>query len=212
MASTPPTAAAVLASKPTPTIAAADAVLHIESATSIAAPCQEVWDILTDTSTWPAWNTFVPRVTIRDQPGSDPESTSEGFSPKLQLGTKMTFHVHMDPSSASEQDVGLVVTEFEPPSANPPKPGRIVWVADLTAKGAMPSFLLKAERVHEVEEYDVQGEDGQTKRVTEVRNWEGQVGYLVYMVRWMFGTQLKKNFEAWVQDLKQYAEEKTTDN
>ncbi|KAB8269176.1 hypothetical protein BDV30DRAFT_217229 [Aspergillus minisclerotigenes] len=211
MTSTPPSSAATLASKSTPSISASDAVLHIESATSIAAPCQDVWDVLIDTSTWPSWNTFVPRVTIREQPGSDSQSTSDNLPPKLQLGTKMTFHVHMDPSSDSEQDVGLVVTEFEPPRANPPKPGRIVWASDLTAKGSMPAFLLTAERVHEVEEFDVQGEDGQTKRVTGVRNWEAQVGYLVYVVRWMFGAQLKKNFETWVQDLKQYVEGKKVD-
>ncbi|KJK62681.1 Ligand-binding SRPBCC domain of an uncharacterized subfamily of protein [Aspergillus parasiticus SU-1] len=211
MTSTPPSSAASLASKSTPSISASDAVLHIESATSIAAPCQDVWDVLIDTSTWPSWNTFVPRVTIREHPGSDSQSTPDNLSPKLQLGTKMTFHVHMDSSSASEQDVGLVVTEFEPPSANPPKPGRIVWASDLTAKGSMPAFLLTAERVHEVEEVDVQGADGQMKRVTEVRNWEAQVGYLVYVVRWMFGAQLKKNFEAWVEDLKQYVEGKKMD-
>jgi hypothetical protein len=67
---------------------------------------------------------------------------------------------------------------------------------------------LTAERVHEVQEADGQEERGRTKRITEVRNWEAQVGYLVYVVRWLYGAQLKKNFETWVQDLKQYVEGK----
>ncbi|KAE8350442.1 hypothetical protein BDV28DRAFT_139101 [Aspergillus coremiiformis] len=209
MAISQPSSNTTLASKSTPNILAADAVLHIQSATSIDAPCQDVWNILIDTSTWPSWNTFVPRVTIRDQPGSDSPSSSQTLSPILQIGTKMTFHVHMDPSSSARQraqDVPIVVTEFDPPSVSPPRPGRIVWTGDVTAKGGMPASLLTVERVHEVEELEVQGERGLTKRVTEVRNWEAQVGYLVYVVRWMYGAQLKKNFETWVQDLKQYVQ------
>ncbi|KAE8386411.1 hypothetical protein ETB97_002524 [Aspergillus alliaceus] len=211
MATPSPSPDATLASKPTPNIPAADAVLHIESATSIAAPCQDVWDILTDTSTWPSWNTFVPRVTIREQPGSEFQSYEEALSPILRIGTKMTFHVHMDPSSPGERDVPLIVTEFDPPTVSPPRPGRIVWTGDVTAKWSIPAGLLTAERVHEVEEVEVQ-EGRRVKRVTEVRNWEAQVGYLVYVVRWMYGAQLEKNFETWVQDLKEYVEEKKTEN
>ncbi|KAF7590735.1 hypothetical protein BBP40_002473 [Aspergillus hancockii] len=214
MAATHPSSDANLASKSTPNILASDAVLHIESAALIDAPSQDVWDALIDTSTWPSWNTFVPRVTIREQPESKSQSL-DALSPVLQAGTKMTFHVHMDPSSSkpqSAQDVPLVVTEFEPPSASPQKPGRIVWAGDVTAKGSLPASLLTAERVHEVEEVEIQGEDGQVKRITEVQNWEVQVGYLVYVVRWLYGVQLKKNFETWVQDLKQYVEGNASGN
>lgn len=209
-----PSSEASLAAKPTPTIDVSDAVLHINSASLIDASSQEVWNTLIDTSTWPSWNTFVPQVTIREQPGT-PSSSSETLSPILQLGTKMTFHVQMDPSSPTPQNaqgVALAVVEFDPPDATTHKPGRIVWANDVTAKGGIPSFLLTAERVHEVQEVAVDAEGGPTRRVTEVRNWEAQVGYLVYVVRWMYGSQLKQNFETWVRDLKQYVEQQKPGN
>ncbi|KAF9892927.1 hypothetical protein FE257_000519 [Aspergillus nanangensis] len=204
MSSPQQTPDATLASKATPTIDAADAVLHIHSARLIEASTQDVWNALTDTSTWPSWNTFVPRVTIRAQPGVT--SSESSLSPVLQQGTKMTFHVQMDPSAPKPQraqDIPLVVAEFDPPDAATKKPGRVVWTADVSASGSLPAFLLTAERVHEVEQV---GETPGGKAVTEVRNWEAQVGYLVYVVRWMYGVQLKKNFETWVQGLKTYVE------
>lgn len=184
----------------TTNIAASDAVLHIGSSTFIDAPSDEVWSILLDTSTWPSWNTFCPRVTIREQPGADHSS------PVLQNGTRMTFHVRMDPTSESEQDAQLWVTEFDPPDSSSDKPGRIMWAGDLAAKGSFPPWLLTAERVHELRDVEVEVEGGETKRMTEVRNWEAQVGYLVYVVRWMYGTVLQRNFETWVDDLKRFVE------
>ncbi|GIK01323.1 hypothetical protein Aspvir_005357 [Aspergillus viridinutans] len=202
MAST--SASPSLSSNSTPNISASDAVLHLSSATHIDAPSQDVWNALIDTSTWPTWNTFVPRVTIREQPDS-PDASPDSLSPILQKGTRMTFHVHMNPSSTKPQkanDTQLAVIEIEPPNPSAKKPGRIVWASDPNAKGGFPASLLTAERVHEIVEVEVPGEDGQMRRGTEVRNWEAQVGYLVYVVWWMFGGRLKENFEIWVRDLK----------
>ncbi|EAW09463.1 uncharacterized protein ACLA_036680 [Aspergillus clavatus NRRL 1] len=199
-----------LSSKSTPNISASDAVLHIDSATYIDAPSQDVWNALIDTSTWPSWNTFIPRVTIREQPDT-PDASADSLSPILQQGTKMTFHVHMDPSSSGRQkdtDIQLMVIAFEPPNAGAKTPGRIVWASDSAAKGGIPAMLLTAERVHEVEEVEVSGNGGEVRRGTEVRNWEAQVGYLGYVVRWMYGAQLKQNFETWMRDLKGNAKDK----
>lgn len=206
MAST--SASPSLSSNSTPNISASDAVLHLNSATRIDAPLQDVWNALIDTSTWPRWNTFVPRVTIREQPDTL-DASPDALSPILQKGTKLTFHVHMYPSSTKPQrvnDTQLAVIEFEPPNPSAKNAGRIVWASDPSAKGGFPASLLTAERVHEIVEVEVPGEDGQMRRETEVRNWEAQVGYLVYIVRWMFGDRLKENFEIWVRDLKGYVE------
>lgn len=89
------------------------------------------------------------------------------------------------------------MTECRAPNAETGEAGRIVWTVDPEAPGAMAPSLLKAERVHEIT--DVEGG-------TEVRNWEAQVGWLVYAVRWMYGTKLQANFELWVADLKGYVE------
>jgi len=180
----------------TPTIPATNATLHIGSSTTTTAPSTQIWAALTNTSTWPDWNSFVPRVTIRSQP--DQNST---LSPILQTGTKVTFHVRMDPTSTKPQaatDVSLVITECVAPDTQTGIPGRIVWVADYDAPGAMPRSLLTAERVHEVR--DVEGG-------TEVRNWECQVGWLAYMVKWMYGAKLQRNFELWMEDLKKFVED-----
>jgi hypothetical protein len=106
----------------------------------------------------------------------------------------------MDPASSKPRaatDVQLVVTECLAPNAETGTAGRIVWVSDVDASGAMSPSLLTAERVHEVK--DVEGG-------TEVRNWECQVGWLVYAVKWMYGAKLRHNFELWVQDLKKFVE------
>ncbi|KAL3492547.1 hypothetical protein BJX62DRAFT_236144 [Aspergillus germanicus] len=200
----------------TPNIPSANAVLRIQSSIAIDAPIDQVWAALTDTSTWPSWNKFVPRVTIREQP----EST-EDDSPTLNLGSRFTFHVNMYPEPETPADAAtakqlgnvnlrdtyLKVIECEPPSASTPTQGRrarIVWASDGAADGLIMSSLLTAERVHELVEVQVEGEEG--KVVTEVRNWESQVGYLAYVVRWMFEGRLRENFGIWESGLKGYVE------
>jgi hypothetical protein len=61
----------------------------------------------------------------------------------------------------------------------------------------MSTSLLKAERVHELK--TVEGG-------TEVRNWEAQTGWLVYVVRLMYGQRLRDNFQLWVDDLRKFVE------
>ncbi|KAJ5217078.1 hypothetical protein N7468_010086 [Penicillium chermesinum] len=181
----------------TPNISAADATLHLGSSTFIAAPPSHVWEVLTDTSTWPAWNTFVPRVTIRSQPDGP---AAAPLSPVLRAGTKITFHVCMDPAASKPQppaDTHLIVTEAVAPNPGAGSPGRIIWVTDPDAPGAFWRSLLNAERVHELKEV----EGG-----TEVRNWECQKGYLVHVVKWMYGSLLRTNFQRWVEGLKAQAE------
>jgi hypothetical protein len=199
------------ADRDTPNILASNATFQIGSSIFIAAPSSKVWAALTDTSTWPSWNSFVPRVTIRSQPDtpSDNEHTDTStLSPVLQLGTRLTFHVRMDPTSSQPQaatDVHLVITEYVPPDAAKGTTGRICWASDFDARGTMSPSLLKAERVHELKDVEItEGEN--VLRGTEVRNWECQVGWLVYVVKWMYGGQLHRNFEFWVQDLKNYVE------
>ncbi|KAI2786363.1 hypothetical protein POX_g08747 [Penicillium oxalicum] len=192
----------------TPNITVEQANLQIGSSAVIAAPSTRIWDILTDTSTWPEWNTFVPRVTIRSHPDTEAEDT-ETLSPRLRKGTRMTFHVHMNPTSTKPQtarDTQLVVTEFVVPDPSTKTPGRIVWVADADAPGGFMPSLLYAERVHEIVDVDGHGEGVGSR--AEVRNWELQTGYLVYLVKWMFGAKLRHNFELWMSDLKRFVEGK----
>jgi uncharacterized protein YndB with AHSA1/START domain len=195
--------------RPTPGIAVADAVFQIGSSIFIAAPSTRVWEVLTDTSTWPEWNTFIPRATIREQADSQ-DSDPANLSPLLRKGTRVTFHVRMDPESTKPQaarDVYLLITEYTAPNPETKTPGRIVWVVDRDAPGAMSPSLLNAERVHEITDVEI-GEGENVVKGTEVRNWELQAGWMVYAVKWMFGAKLQHNFELWVSDLKKYIEGK----
>lgn len=191
----------------TPSLKASDAVHYIASSMTTTGPLHAVWQTLIDTSSWSSWNSFCPRVTIREQP-SDPSANPSTPSPVLQHGTKVTFHVRLNLNSTIEQDVHLVVTEFAPPDLTTStatatdagamlKRGRIAWAADPSAAGTILPALLKAERVHELTE---------TADGTEVRNWEIQTGMVAYMVRWMYGARLREVFEDWVQDLKGFVE------
>ncbi|CAL5869276.1 uncharacterized protein PFLUO_LOCUS3504 [Penicillium psychrofluorescens] len=199
------------AERDTPNIPASSAILQIGSSILIAAPSSKIWAALTDTSTWPSWNSFIPRVTIRSQPDTPLDNDNNNpstLSPVLQLGTRLTFHVCMDPTSSQPQVATLahhVITEFVPPDAAKGTTGRICWASDFDVPGTMGPSLLTAERVHELKDVEItEGEN--VLRGTEVRNWTCQVGWLVYVVRWMYGERLHQNFELWVQDLKNYVE------
>ncbi|KAJ5520173.1 Cyclase/dehydrase [Penicillium fimorum] len=214
------------ATRATPNIPVEKAILHIGSSTFISASPQEVWAALTNTSTWPSWNNFVPRVTINSQPTPDPspstsapdptptpaaststptpQSTDATLSPILQKGTKFTLHVCMDSTSTKPQpstDIHALISECSAPDAETGQGGRIVWTADTEAPGAMPPSLLHPERVHEFTAV----EGG-----TVVRNWEAQNGWLAYVVRWMYQAKLQGYFEMWVADLKKFVEGSNT--
>lgn len=190
----------------------------VSSHSSISIPCPEgsdissktVWDALTDTSTYPKWNRFVPRVTIREQPDDNGDRDGSNLPPILQLGTRFTFHANMDaPTTTSAKDAAssqklhatyLVITELDPPDPATKKPGRIVWASDTAAKGGYSAWQLYYERVHEIAEID---DDGRGRTV-EVTNWENQTGVLAHAVKRMFGSKIQTSFEVWVEDLKSF--------
>ncbi|KAL5337309.1 hypothetical protein BJX70DRAFT_399778 [Aspergillus crustosus] len=204
----------------TPNISSSSAVLRIQSSILIDAPIDNVWNTLTNTATWRQWNRFVPRVVFREQPEPNTERDEDKHNEVLRTGSKITFHVNMYPErvkeplsdSAGLRETFLKVLECEPPSQTQQpgekRKGRIVWVSDPDAAGYVMSSLLLAERVHEIEEVEVEI-DGEVKTVTQVRNWESQVGYLAYVVRWMFGGRLRGNFEIWEEGLKEFLEGNT---
>lgn len=88
-----------------------------------------------------------------------------------------------------------------------------MWAADFDAPGTLAPSLLTAERVHEVVDVDLavetaDGDASETLRGTEVRTWEAQVGWLAHVVRWMYGNKLQRNFEMWVDGLREFVERK----
>ncbi|KXG52146.1 uncharacterized protein PGRI_084300 [Penicillium griseofulvum] len=188
------------ASRATPTIPVSDAILHIGSSTFISASSLEVWEVLINTSTWPAWNSFIPKVTIRSQPDS---MSNEPLSPIFQKGTTFTFHVSAEPTITF--NIPLAVTEFTAPNPESASPGHIVWTVDYDAPGAPPPFLLVGERMHELKDVELMVDD-RLLRGTEVRHWEAMMGWLAHAVQWIYGRKLQQGFDTWVSDLKTFME------
>lgn len=197
------------ATRSTPNIPVEEAVLHLGSSIFIAAPPSKVWAVLTDTSTWPKWNSYIPNVTIRSQPTPDPSASTSAavlepttHSPILQKGTKFIFHLRIDATSLSSEPEptkpidGFVSEAFLP---NPETGfGRIVWGVDPSAPGAYSPSMITVEREHEV----IGIEGG-----TVVRNWEVLVGWLAWVVKWMYSEKMQAGLDLWVADLKRFCEE-----
>ncbi|KAL1859349.1 hypothetical protein Plec18170_002465 [Paecilomyces lecythidis] len=135
-------------------------------------------------------------------------ANNHNLSPILGPWTKVSFHAVMDPKKPENTtEVHLVITEFKPPPDGLSETGgriaRIIWSSDHGSglKGALSSWFLHAERVHEIEELDGEGEG-----FAEVRTWEAQKGVLAYVVKYLYGSFLQGAFRRWVNDLKVFIE------
>ena len=174
----------------------------------ISAPASVVWSILLNTSTYPAWNSFCPKVLIHSQPPGISKT-----DPILHLDTSFTFNVVMDskkpdkvtptqlrikdisspdaPSSYIPQDV----LDAEPTySADLSKVYRISW----TTEGGFVARGLRTERFHEIIP------TGEAE--CEVRTWECQGGVLARAVKFAYAKVLKEKFMEWCEDLKKASE------
>ncbi|KAF2718992.1 hypothetical protein K431DRAFT_229579 [Polychaeton citri CBS 116435] len=140
--------------------------------------------------TWPEWNTFVPSCIVTSP--SNPTPT------KLESGSKITFRARMDDlPSTSLATSKEIVTKVDSPPTKPGEVCRICWVFDNGGSYA-PGFVMKAERVNEIEVR----EDGGT----DYRTWETFAGPVAYAIRWKYGASLDKRFDDWRHDLKKYVE------
>lgn len=178
---------------PVPSIPSSRVVFYVHAVTTIAAPSSAVFSTLLNTATWPEWNTFCNSVTIRSQPSAPSDGSSDAV---FRKNTKFTLHVTMDPKKPTKKThVVGVVTELD--ADGPAK--RVLWAMDPQAAGLI-SWGLRTERVHEIKDIG----DGKC----EVRTWECQAGPLAYTVKYMYGERLQQAFETWLEDLKEYAENK----
>ena len=198
----------------TPIVPRNSTILSVHGSAHIAAPASLVWQILLDTSEYPRWNTFCPRVTMHSQPQSVDKSEKDKHL--LRKDTSFTFHVVMDSSKPSKvTDTKLRVTDVSTPkepsdyvhqtladqsdeekayTLDLQKVYRISW----TTEGGFVARGLKSERFHEVIDF---GEDG-----CEVRTWENQGGVLARAVKYYYKDVLMRKFQEWCTELKAEAE------
>jgi Polyketide cyclase / dehydrase and lipid transport len=174
----------------------------------VQAPAAAVFEAVCDVSTYPAWNSFVPRVTIHSQPDGVPSN-----SQILELETSFTFHVIMDASKPDKDTpTQLRITDVstpEKPSSYIPQEmleSDATFVKDLNTvyriawktEGGFVARGLKSERFHEIV---VLGDNE-----CEVRTWENQGNFLAKTVKWLYQKTLREKFQLWCDDLKKYCE------
>ncbi|RMY78690.1 hypothetical protein D0863_00488 [Hortaea werneckii] len=191
---------------------------------AINAPTQVVYDAILDVQKWHEWNTFVPKVDITGHPHPHKGRL------KMMEGTNMTFHVQMTPDEQTTsketcshcEPLKLRTKHGSMPLANslPHEPSlpdnltssakgteflgkapltRIRWNLH-NASIMTPGWVIKAERVSEIEE----AEDG----TTLYRTWEAFGGLAASHVKKKYGEVLQARFQDWCRDLKKYAEGK----
>ncbi|KAH0284287.1 hypothetical protein M436DRAFT_77941 [Aureobasidium namibiae CBS 147.97] len=162
---------------------------------TVAAPPSAVYKILVDTSTYGEWNNFVSSVAINKRPASDSDSNDA----LLKEDMIMTFTVHMSPTMTTQSKEHVLQVDDCPSTPSPGKKTIIRWIM-ANKENYTPKFFLAAERVNEIEDL---GDD-----TCIYRSWETFGGLAARIVKWKFGEGLQKNFEHWVNGLKEYVEEK----
>ncbi|KAF9869344.1 hypothetical protein CkaCkLH20_13182 [Colletotrichum karsti] len=199
---------------PTPTLGHDGAVFTIAYATPIAKPPLAVLAAFVNPATYPSWNPMFPKVTVNRVP-TEPlppllagSSVADAKPADLMLeGAQVTFEVHLglDPAKPSAnshciitklEDFNKVITTTAGGEHKGLKGYRVAWK---TTGYTPPTFLLRAERVHEF----LETEDGGG---TEYRCYETFYGPLAHIVKLTLVGQLEAAFTAWMDGLKRFVE------
>jgi hypothetical protein len=158
------------------------ALFSIYSTSTISAPASKVHAILLDSTTYPKWNSFCPRLTMPPD------------QPKLAVGVRLTEHYYMRGHGKW------------PPG---PQGMEVVNVDDHVSEGtgyrivfrntSWPTWLLWSERVQEVRD---------SGKGCVYVTWDTFGGPLAHVVK-LGSSLLVARFWDWADDLKNFAE--TTD-
>ncbi|KAF2100548.1 hypothetical protein NA57DRAFT_74154 [Rhizodiscina lignyota] len=165
------------------------------SRVKINAPASLVFDILTDPSTWPDWNLFVPRAV--SLPSEEPAT-------KMKQGDKIRFLVSLpttagpNPKRSDTRTDELVELISVPSDEDTLKIYRANWSMIQTV--TLPSFMLRCLRCNEIE---VLGEDE-----CEYRSWETFNGLAAWGLRFAAAGTLERGFNEWGEGLKKAVEDR----
>ena len=163
----------------------------VRAVTSINATSSIALKHLLDTSKYPEWNNFVPRITF-------PHTSNANLAASdchLREGILFLEHVDMlgngKPSGLIKMK--LLMTTLEEAEENGRKSYKVVWLG----KG-YPDWALRSERVHAI----TSNSDG----TTTYDVWETFSGPLAILVRLFVGRTLVNRFRQWNHELKLYSE------
>ncbi|OCL04653.1 hypothetical protein AOQ84DRAFT_112736 [Glonium stellatum] len=186
-------------------------VLTVKAECRIQAPPVEVFTLLTDLSTWPDWNSFVPSVDIVEpsegatvHPTLSTETSESAKQRKpIQIGQRLRLHsITGTQKNATIERVTILET---PPTAisdlpqsfsNTSRIYRVGW--DLES---YPRLLLRVSRINEVEE--VEGENGVESLYRTKADFNGP---LAWGVKLSVSKDLQKGMELMAEGLKKAAE------
>ena len=88
---------------------------HIKAETSINAPIQKIWEVMTSTGKYQEWNSFIRKIDVD--------------SKNLEPGTKMQFEVEFKNKKRAKS--GEIVKHYSPPKENNGK-WEAEWIYDFT--------------------------------------------------------------------------------
>ncbi|KAF9775750.1 hypothetical protein IL306_006124 [Fusarium sp. DS 682] len=169
----------------------------------INAPALACLEKLTDTNTWPYWNSLTPRGTITkapvitDQTTNDPELREIISRPGyLYKGVEFTADVHMNKNSTERTNTAAeIVDRVERFETDDGRLGyRVTW-----RYIGMPFFLSHNERVHEfIESID----PGNGQKVTEYIGWETFGGLAAFIIKYTIYDRFRESFQRWRDEFK----------
>ncbi|PPJ52948.1 hypothetical protein CBER1_11616 [Cercospora berteroae] len=189
--------------RPTPTIPSGG-TFSVYAETTIPTPPQYPYEALLDLHSWRDWNTFNPDVLITKHPS--PHSRSL----RLEQGTHMT--ITMDLGSATGGDrfqskevcLLLEALKWRGDGRESHKNGgnvtRIRWVSD-NANYLIPRFVMKTERVTEIEESSSSGNETCT-----VRTWITFSGFAAKNWKKKHEKEMQARIKGFVEDLRERCE------
>ncbi|KAF2102757.1 hypothetical protein NA57DRAFT_52310 [Rhizodiscina lignyota] len=158
-----------------------------------------VFEFLTDTSTWPEWNTYIPRLEYLERAGSakgGSSATHVNKSSKMKEGDKIRFFASLPGSSPSskrsEAPSDIVVNEV-----SIPEEGKLycaVW-------SCIPSLLHPPCRQYN--EIVAVSEDE-----CEYRSYEEFHGIRAWLVKFAVGATIQKGLDERAEGLKKISEER----
>ncbi|KIX06859.1 uncharacterized protein Z518_04835 [Rhinocladiella mackenziei CBS 650.93] len=144
-------------------------------------------------------------------------------SVRIQVGTRMTFHVKMKlPTSQETRDLNVVVTEVSRPDDPLEEQGpgklartqthtlsksgvyRLVWAManGYNPPKSFPKFLLQAQRVHEIRPIVT----GDGREMCEYWDWETQRGLLAKKVKKDYAQYMEERMIEWGRRLGEFCE------
>jgi hypothetical protein len=170
---------------------------------TIDCPASFVLKALSDTSTWPTWNSFVPKCEILDNIGDSTATNanaSERVSSVLREGDIVAFNVAMDPSNpfqTSRRDLHLI-HKASKPSDSEKEEYFIGWIDAPKEHGGLGPSLLKFEHLWRITKT---GEES-----CELEHWNLFAGWLTYPTKWFSGGALRVLHERQGVELKGFCE------